>query len=201
MGALPAETSPGPIVDTVVAPHDRSRDPAGRYDRHVSSLTSARQRGPVGLVRDLYERFAHLIHEMGKFGLVGAVCYLVDLAVFNLCLLAFDMPWFPSLVISTVVAASLAFVGNRHWTWRDRERTALHREYGLYFTFNLVGLLISAGVLLLSHDVLGAVWPVFTSPLADNISGKVIGVGLASLFRFWAYRRFVFRPAPAPSEA
>jgi hypothetical protein len=38
-----------------------------------------------------------------------------------------------------------------------------------------------------SHDLLG-----FTSPLADNISGNFFGIGLGTLFRFWAYRRFVF---------
>jgi putative flippase GtrA len=149
------------------------------------------------LLQHLYGLFAGLVHELGKFGVVGATTYLVDLGVFNLCLIGFGWAWFPSLVTSTVIAASLAFVGNRFWTWRHRERTALHREYGLYFSFNVIGLLISAGVLWLSHEALGAVWPVLQTPLADNISGKVIGVGLASIFRFWAYRRFVFRSAPA----
>ncbi len=153
----------------------------------------ARPKGVTGLIHALYERFAHLVHEVGKFGIVGAVCYGIDLGVFNLCLLVFNMSWFPALVVSTAVSTSFAFVGNRFWTWRDRERTALHREYGLYFGFNLVGLAISAGVLMLSHDVLGKIWPILQTPLADNISGKVIGVGLASLFRFWAYRRFIFR--------
>ncbi len=148
-------------------------------------------------LRGLYERFAHLIHEVGKFGVVGAVCYGIDVTVFNVCLLGLHLAWFPALVVSTVVSASCAFVGNRYWTWRHRERTALHREYALYFAFNVVGLLISTAALLLSHDVLGSTWPVFQTPLADNVSGKVIGVGFASLFRFWAYRRFVFRPGPA----
>jgi putative flippase GtrA len=52
---------------------------------------------------------------------------------------------------------------------------------------NLVGLVISVSCLAISHDLLG-----FTSPLADNISGNLIGIGLGTLFRFWAYRRFVF---------
>lgn len=147
------------------------------------------------MLRALYSRFAHLVHELGKFGVVGAICYGIDIGLFNLCLLAFKLSWLPSLVISTVIAASVAFLGNRYWTWRDRERRALHREYGLYFAFNLVGLLIGVAVLWLSHDVLGAVWPVLRTPLAVNVAGKVVGVGLASLFRFWAYRRFVFKPA------
>jgi putative flippase GtrA len=151
----------------------------------------------VAAVRALYARFAHLIQEFGRFGVVGASCYVVDVTIFNVCLVVIGLAWFPSLVASTVVAATIAFIANRNWTWRDRERTALHREYGLYFGFNMIGLLISAGALWLSHDVLGAVWPVLATPLADNISGKVIGVAIASMFRFWAYRRFVFRPVPA----
>ena len=29
------------------------------------------------------------------------------------------------------------------------------------------------------------------SPLADN-AANIVGIGLAALFRFWAYREFVF---------
>ena len=167
-----------------------------RYPARVSSHDTASR--PLPLIRALFDRFSRLFHELGKFGVVGATCYVVDVVVFNVCLVALDLSWFPSLVTSTLVAATFAFVGNRYWTWRDRERTALHREYGLYFGFNLVGLMISAGVLWFSHDLLGHVWTALQTPLADNISGKIIGVGLASIFRFWAYRRFVFKPAIAP---
>ncbi|CAM3631012.1 hypothetical protein GCM10009799_48880 [Nocardiopsis rhodophaea] len=38
------------------------------------------------------------------------------------------------------------------------------------------------------------------SPLARNISGNFIGVGLATLFRFWSYRLWVF-PAEAAVHA
>jgi putative flippase GtrA len=133
------------------------------------------------------------VHEVGKFGLVGIVCYAIDATIFVLWNNATGQPYVAT-TISTIIATSVAFVGNRSWTWRHRERTGLRREYLLYFGFNAVGLLISIACLWLSHDGLGSIWPgVFASPLADAISGKVIGVLLASLFRFWAYRRFVFR--------
>jgi putative flippase GtrA len=177
VGAFPGQTGLG--------------GPFERYAADVSHDT-------IHVLRALQLRFSRLLQELGKFGVVGAACYVVDVAVFNLCLVVWGLSWFPSLVTSTVVAASLAFIGNRNWTWRDRERTALHREYGLYFGFNLVGLLISAAVLWISHDLLGHVWPVLQTPLADNIAGKVVGVALASMFRFWAYRRFVFKPLTAP---
>ncbi|MHA7280916.1 hypothetical protein ACX80H_14345 [Arthrobacter sp. MDT2-2] len=41
----------------------------------------------------------------------------------------------------------------------------------------------------MSHYVLG-----LTSPLANNISANVVGVLLGNVFRYVAYRFFVFRP-------
>jgi putative flippase GtrA len=149
----------------------------------------------VATVRALYDRFALVVREVGKFGVVGAVCYLVDIGIFNLWLNATNEP-ISAKVVATVIAATAAFVGNRFWTWRDRERSSLPREYARYFGFNLVGLIMTVVCLWVSHYGLGSVWPaVFANRLADNISANVIGVGLASAFRFWAYRRFVFRAA------
>ncbi|MEV4415321.1 GtrA family protein [Catellatospora sp. NPDC049609] len=152
----------------------------------------------------LVERFRHLLTELSKFGVVGGAAYVVDLVVFNLLLSATGT--LTAAVISTVVAATGAFVGNRFWTWRDRERSSLTREYLLYFFFNLVGLGITLAVVWLSHDVLGGVWPqIFQTRLADNVAKMLVGTGIASVFRFWAYRRFVFSGAtvgePARAQA
>lgn len=161
-----------------------------RYHRFVSF------RFGRSAVMSIYARFASLLHELGRFGVVGAICYVIDVGVFNLWLYTLHEP-ISGKVVSTVIAASVAFAGNRTWTWRDRERTGLHREYGLYFGFNLIGLFIGVVCLWASHYVLGSIWPsVFATKLADNISGNVVGVAFASIFRFWAYRRFVFRPRP-----
>lgn len=152
------------------------------------------RRTAAGVLRALVTRFEGLLRELGKFGVVGAVCYVIDVATFNVLLGSTHEPLVPK-TISTVVAGTAAFVGNRFWTWRHRERSGLHREYPLFFAVNAAGLGISLGCLWVTHNWLGSYWPVLTSRLADNISGNIIGIGLASLFRFWAYRRFVFRAA------
>ena len=36
----------------------------------------------------------------------------------------------------------------------------------------------------------------FKTGIADNISGILIGTALATLFRFWAYRKYVFPEFP-----
>ena len=144
----------------------------------------------------LRRRFDVLLREVGKFGVVGAICYVIDAALFNVIRDQTGQPIFATTV-SGLIAMTVAFVGNRFWTWRDRDRSGLTREYLLYFVINLVGVLIGIACLGITHYWLGSTWPIFASSLADNISGKFIGVGLASLFRFWAYRRYVFRVAPA----
>ena len=35
-----------------------------------------------------------------------------------------------------------------------------------------------------------------TSRLADNISANVVGLALGTVFRYWSYKRFVFRAVP-----
>jgi putative flippase GtrA len=151
---------------------------------------------PVSRLRGLIDRLLGLYRELGKFGTIGAVTYVIDVTIYNLILAHTDQTILASS-IATVIAATCAFIGNRFWTWRHRERSGMAREYSLYFGVNLVGLGISAACLGVSHYWLGSYWEILTTQLADNVSGKVIGVGLASIFRFWAYRRFVFRAEPS----
>ncbi|MFI7425688.1 GtrA family protein [Micromonospora sp. NPDC049836] len=161
------------------------------------------RRGPLGALLD---RFGHLIHEMSKFATVGGFAFLIDFALFNYLASVRHVPPVAAKTIATVVAATVAFLGNRFWTWRHRQRSHPAREYALFFFFNGVGLGIAVGCLAVSRYGLGALWPgVFQTPLADNIASFVVGTGLGTLFRFWSYRRFVFVEAgtpavPAPSH-
>lgn len=150
-------------------------------------------------MRRLWRRSGALVHELGKFGTVGGIAFAVDLAVFNALLLGYDAERLTAKTVSTCVATTLAFVGNRFWTWRHRERSGLTREYVRYFLLNAVGLGIALTCLAISHYGLGSIWPAFQTPVADNIAGQLVGTALGTTFRFWSYRRFVFL-APAPDS-
>jgi len=136
----------------------------------------------LALVRRLYR-------EAAKFGAVGLVCAAIDLGVFNL-LSYTGAPLhrhpLTARAISVVVATVVSYIGNRWWTWRDRERAGLAREYALFFAINLVGLGINLGILAFAEYALG-----FHSGVTRNIA-NLVGIGIGTLVRFVAYRRWVF---------
>jgi putative flippase GtrA len=153
-----------------------------------------------GLLRRWRRRFGTLVRELGKFGVVGGVAFACDLAIYNV-LLQLGTETLTAKTISTCLAVTVAFTGNRFWTWRHRERRNLAREYTQYFLLNAVGLGIGLTCLAISHYGLGQIWPALQSALADNISGQLVGTALGTLFRFWSYRRFVFPDAAAADPA
>ena len=130
--------------------------------------------------------------ELGKFGVIGLVAYIIDLTIFNVLRFSggegplYDKP-LTAKVISVLAATTFAYFGNRHWTFKDRSRSSFRRQYTLYFVFNAVGMIISLSCLWVSHYLLG-----FESALADNISANVIGLVLGTIFRFWGYHNWVF---------
>lgn len=133
-----------------------------------------------------------LRHELGKFFSVGALAYVVGVGGFNLLVHFEGAPLaskpLTASVISGVISIFVAYLGNRHWTWRDRARSGAKREITLFFIINGIALIFNVLCLAISRYVLG-----FDSALADNIAANVIGVGMGTLFRFWSYRTIVFK--------
>lgn len=143
-----------------------------------------------------------LIAQLARFGAVGAVGFVVDFSIFNVLRATVLSPDevhsgpFWAKVVSTVVAIGVNWVGNRYWTFRDQRRSVATREGIEFVVVSLGGMVISLGCLGISHYVLG-----FTSALADNVSGNVIGLLLGTLFRFWLYKVWVYHPDRAEREA
>lgn len=146
----------------------------------------------VGLIRHLWKRFEHLVREFAKFGTVGSVAFVVDVGISNV-MFALGFGPLTSKTVSVAIAATIAFLGNRFWTWRHRASQGLAKEYFMYFVLNAVGLLIALLVVGFTYYILG-----FTGPVAYNISANVIGLGLGTAFRFWSYKKWVFLPPELP---
>ncbi|MER7486358.1 GtrA family protein [Streptomyces sp. NPDC126497] len=141
------------------------------------------ERGSPGLRR--------LFREVAKFGAVGGAGVLVNLGVFNLVRQVTDLQVVRASVIATVVAIVFNYVGFRYFAYRDRDKSGRTREMSLFLLFSAVGLVIENGVLYTATYGFG-----WDSPLQSNVF-KFLGIGVATLFRFWSYRTWVFRALPA----
>lgn len=137
------------------------------------------------------ERLAELV----RFGFVGGLAFVVDAGLFNLLRfgpgeLLGHKP-LTAKVLSVAAATVVAWLGNRYWTFAARRTDSRAREFFAFAVANVVGMGIAVGCLAVSHYVLG-----FTSALADNIAANVVGLVLGTVFRYLAYRAFVFTGAP-----
>ncbi|MBT1624349.1 GtrA family protein [Curtobacterium flaccumfaciens pv. oortii] len=153
--------------------------------------------GTVPTVRPgTVSRLLAIARQLASFGTIGAVCFVIDLGIYNL-LRATVMPDGPiaAKIVSAVVSTAVAWIGNRFITFRAERQTGRRetvREGLLFAATNLVGLGIAAACLFVSHYVLG-----FTSTLADNVAGNGVGLVLGTAFRFAAYKALVFRSTDA----
>ncbi|MFJ5268449.1 GtrA family protein [Streptomyces sp. NPDC088358] len=158
----------------------------------MGSASSGLHTRPRSAVR---RRFDQLLREVAKFGAVGGAGLLVNLVTFNLVRHATGLQVVRASVIATVVAIVFNYVGFRYFTYRDRDRGGRTREMTLFVLFSAVGLVIENGVLYVATYGFG-----WDSPLQSNVF-KFVGIGIATLFRFWSYRTWVFRTLPAEEPA
>jgi putative flippase GtrA len=137
-------------------------------------------------------RWRTVLGEAWRFGIVGAANVAINFVVFNaLALTLFPDGELKANVVATAFATTTSYLMNRAWTFRHRRTSRIRREYVLFAAFNVAGLAIELAVMGLAKYGLGLV-----SLWALNLA-KAGGLGLGTVFRFWTYRTFVFRHAPA----
>lgn len=129
----------------------------------------------------------------GAFLVVGLLGFAIDAGTYNLLVFfggrgpMFEQPLMAK-IIAIVVATVGTYIGNRFWTYGDRPAPQNRvRQYVLYAVLNVVAIGLQLSCLAFSRYVLD-----LATPLADNISGTLIGQAVAVVFRYWAYGRFVF---------
>ena len=134
----------------------------------------------------LYRRFADLIPELAKFGVVGLVGTIIDLGGADFLHVHMGLGPMVSKAISITAATIVTYLGSRFWTFRHRVNQALLREGILFAVLNLIGLGIAEVVIAVTTYGLD-----LKSELAYN-AASVVGTGLGTIFRYFSYKKWVF---------
>jgi len=139
----------------------------------------------VSMITEMYGRFRHLIHEGGKFLVVGGIGTVVTFGVANGL---HGIGHYKAITVATIVATVVTYLGNRYWTFKHRESKGTTRDSVMFFVLNGVGLLIYyACIGLVDVSGLDHGKDLFWYNVA-----LVVGTALGTLFRFWSYRRWVW---------
>jgi putative flippase GtrA len=135
-----------------------------------------------------------LANEVAKFGIVGISGLVVQLVSLKL-LLDTGMQPVRANIVATVIAIGTNYVGYRFWVYRNADKKTRSREISLFLVFSAIGLVIQSGVLYLLTYGLGMTTKV------ETFIGTMLGIAVATVFRFWAYRTWVFRVVPQAEDA
>jgi putative flippase GtrA len=149
------------------------------------------------VLRSLHREIIRLKAELAKFGVVGGIGAIVDLGGAAYLHDAHHVGELTAKAISIAVATVITYLGSRFWTFRHRvnQDQAIGRETTMFFALNVVGLAIAEVVIALTSYGLG-----FKGHLAFD-AASVVGTGLGTIFRYFAYKKWVFTAAPEPLPA
>lgn len=159
-----------------------SRPPGTSYSRAVP----ARSRVP----RTARRSDGRHLRELTAFGVVGAVCFLIDVVAFQFLYAHVGVDAVLTKLAATTVSMSAAFVGHRFWSFSRRARTGLRREYLRFTSINGITLLLGLAIVGFVRYPLGQ-----ESALVLQ-AANVLSICVGTVVRYLAYSQWVF-PASA----
>ena len=133
----------------------------------------------VARLRHLYVTFEHLIHEIAKFGVVGASGYAINLCVYAALL---GIGAHKAAVVSFVVAAANNYWWNRHWTFAHQKGHFAYQGMA-FFVVALIALGVNQLWLLVFLDWFG--W--------GKIVSQAIAIVLVTPLNFLGNKLWSFR--------
>lgn len=133
-----------------------------------------------------------------KFAVVGAVGSLVDIGVMNLMTQVVHLPLVIGGSISFVCAVVNNFIGNRYWTYPDSRSKPLHRQLGMFFIVNAVGIAIRIPILQYVEPPLAKLFENMTHlsfDVADALAKNatlIFAIGVVMLWNFFVNRYWTY---------
>lgn len=140
--------------------------------------------------------------KLVKFLLVGGTCFLLTMAVnYGLKLTVLSAKPVTALIVATTVATVVSYVLNRQWSFRSSGEH--RREFILFLVVSGLAILVNAVPQMVAEYVLGLRTPHVSraaQEISDFLSGMILGTLLATGFRWWAMKRWVFVHRPEQEQ-
>jgi putative flippase GtrA len=135
-----------------------------------------------------------LVKELSAFGVVGALCFVLDVSLFQFLYAQVGLGAVTSKLVSTLVSMTAAYIGHRYWSFSHRARTGVRREYLLFALINGATLLLGLAIVAFVRYPLHQEHPLVLQ------AANIVSIGLGTVIRYLSYRRWVFPAHQAPGQ-
>lgn len=134
--------------------------------------------------------------ELLRFAVVGGISFVITMTVtYGLKFTVLHTHPVTALIVGVLVATIFSYVANREWSFHTRGGRERAHEAALFFLISGIALALNALPQWVSRYVLDLQVPHLTPfgvEVADFVSGVVIGTLLGTVFRWWAFKKWVF---------
>ncbi|QNA91983.1 MULTISPECIES: GtrA family protein [unclassified Microbacterium] len=141
-------------------------------------------------------RLRRLVGVGSRFLVVGALSTLIEVGVFNLLVFVWGWDVVTAKIVASLVALVNAYIGNREWTFRHRDRRGRVSEVVLFLVTNAVCTAIGAGLVWVGVEFAAVALGRAPGAVAVNIV-NLASIVIVVLLRFVLYHGIVFRVSPA----
>ncbi len=133
-----------------------------------------------------------LRHSFVRFGIIGALGYLVDTGVLGIATGILKLEFEAGRAFSIFIAMAFTWLGNRYFTFADRRAhgvSGAFQEWAKFVGANLLGAVVNYGIsVLLVHYA--------PLPFSNKYAAQAVGVLAGLVFNFTLSRTIVFKKPP-----
>lgn len=119
------------------------------------------------------------------YTLFGTISTIIDIGVYQLCFLVFDIPNVVSNIIAWFVYVTFSFITNKIWVYESRSMkpAILLREGVAYYIGRGVSLIFGTAIMIFGVDYMK--WDSFVTKLISDVFVTIINYG----FGFLVFKR------------
>lgn len=125
-----------------------------------------------------------LIEQFLKFGVVGAIAFLIDYGVLMLLSQVIGMDPVISASISFVVSMVFNYVASMHYVFTRRDDISRRREFTIFVILSAIGLVINEIIMVIGVNVLG------DSALMVTIT-KLVATAIVMVWNFVSRKKWL----------
>ena len=125
-----------------------------------------------------------LIEQFLKFGVVGAIAFLIDYGVLMLLSQVIGMDPVISASISFLVSVVFNYVASMHYVFTRRDDISRRREFTIFVILSAIGLVINEIIMVIGVNVLG------DSALMVTIT-KLVATAIVMVWNFVSRKKWL----------